>query len=257
MKLFAGIDVGSRTVKIVIADPDRDNRIVAKTVEDQAVDQKGFVRKLFTRLTDEHNIDRNDITGIVATGYGRKLVEIADTTITEITCHSAGVRCLSPQARTIVDIGGQDSKVIFLDEAGQVRDFAMNDRCAAGTGRFLEIVARRMETDISDLGKMAARSTNPAAISSMCVVFAETEIVGLMADGVAPSDIVSGVQSSIASRINSMLAGQVQNPVIFTGGVALLPSMADELGRITGCNITVSPEPQITGALGAAILAGK
>lgn len=185
---------------------------------------------------------------IVATGYGRNAVSIANTTITEITSHAVGVRRLVPEAKNIIDIGGQDSKLMRLDRNGKVRDFAMNDRCAAGSGRFLEVVAQRLGVELNSLGRMAA-------ISSMCVVFAETEITGLLADGKAREDIVAGVQAAIANRIIAMAGRNIELPIIFTGGVAMVSGMDAALQSALGQSITVSPDPQMTGALGAAILA--
>jgi predicted CoA-substrate-specific enzyme activase len=158
---------------------------------------------------------------------------------------------------TIIEIGGQDSKLIRMDAKGAVRDFAMNDRCAAGTGRFLEIVAGRLDLSLSKLGEVAARSRKPAAISSMCAVFAETEIVGLLASGVPPEDIIAGVQLSIAKRVVAMAGRSVEEPVVFTGGVALVPGMADALRQALQKPVSIAPHPQFTGALGAAILAAK
>jgi predicted CoA-substrate-specific enzyme activase len=158
---------------------------------------------------------------------------------------------------TVIDIGGEDSKLIRLDMTGKVRDFAMNDRCAAGTGRFLEIVARRLGVDIRSLGKLAAKSRSPAPISSMCVVFAETEIIGLLASGTKREDIIAGVQTAIASRVTTLAGRNVDLPIVFTGGVALVCGMDTALKSALGQTVTVSPDPQMTGALGAAILAAN
>jgi predicted CoA-substrate-specific enzyme activase len=162
-----------------------------------------------------------------------------------------------PEAMTILEMGGQDSKLIRLDADGLVRDFSMNDRCAAGTGRFLEVVAARLEVPLQGLGDLAALSTSPANISSTCVVFAESEIIGLLADGVCRQDIVAGVQRSIAQRIVSMAAGNPEEPVVFTGGVALISGMKSAIETALGKAIVLAPDPLMTGALGAAILAGK
>ncbi len=157
--------------------------VLASGLRDQGVDVVKLTEELLDGLLDQAARKRSDLARVVATGYVRNAIESADTTITEITCHAAGVRRQEPEARTIVEIGGQDSKVIHLDGTGHVRDFAMNDRCAAGTGRFLEVVAEKLEVPLSDLGQLAAGSSSPAAISSMCVVIAETEIIGLLAGG--------------------------------------------------------------------------
>jgi len=254
--ICAGIDAGSRTIKVVLLDADT-RKVVAKAVTDQGVEQDKLAQKLFQKLLKSGGIRRKDVAGIVATGYGRNAVAIADTTITEITCHAVGVRHLVPDAMTVIDIGGEDSKLIRLDKSGRVRDFAMNDRCAAGTGRFLEIVARRLGVDIHLLGELSAKSRNPAAISSMCAVFAETEIIGLLASGTAREDIIAGVQAAIASRVTALAGRNIDLPLVFTGGVAMVSGMETALESVLGAGVIVSSDPQMTGALGAAILAAN
>ncbi|MFW5798985.1 MAG: acyl-CoA dehydratase activase, partial [Planctomycetota bacterium] len=183
----AGIDAGSRAVKCVVIERDT-GKVAASGMTDQGVHQQKLAAELFGRVLAEAGIGREDVGRIVATGYGRNLLEMADTTITEITCHARGVHHVLPEARTVVDIGGQDSKLIRLDQGGTVRDFAMNDRCAAGTGRFLEVVAERLDVPLEGLGELARTAEQPAPISSMCVVFAETEIIGLLASGTSAED---------------------------------------------------------------------
>jgi (R)-2-hydroxyacyl-CoA dehydratese activating ATPase len=251
-----GIDAGSRAIKIVLLEAET-GRIIASGVRDQGVPQEANALQLFSQVLAQAGLERPDIGRIVATGYARNLIPLADTTVTEITCHARGVHHLVPETAMIIEIGGQDSKLLRLQAGGMVRDFAMNDRCAAGTGRFLEVVADRLEVKLEDLGKMAARSQQPAPISSMCVVFAETEIIGLLASGAKPEDIVAGVQHAIATRVAAMAGGKVNPPVIFTGGVALVPGMAEALKSALGQTVQVSPNPQFTGALGAALIAGK
>ena len=254
--IYAGIDAGSRAIKIVLIE-NENMRVIAQGLTDQGVEQDRLASTLFKSILKKNSINKKDGAAIVATGYGRNAVSIAHMTITEITCHAVGVHHLVPEAMTVIDIGGQDSKLLRLDTAGRVRDFAMNDRCAAGTGRFLEVVAERLGVELESLGRLAAGSSSPAAISSMCVVFAETEITGLLASGTASEDIVAGVQASIAARIISMAGRSADPPVIFTGGVAMVSGMADAMQAALGQNVTVSPDPQMTGALGAAILASK
>lgn len=254
--ICAGIDAGSRTIKVALVDADT-FELVASGITDQGVRQEALARELFDDVLKKNGIAPDDVSRIVATGYGRNLVAFADTTVTEITCQAAGVRRLLPDAMTIIDIGGQDSKLINLDADGSVRDFAMNDRCAAGTGRFLEVVAERIGVEISSLGPVAAGSRSPARITSTCVVFAETEITGLLAAGAAPEDIVAGVQASLASRVRTLLARTAQPPVVFTGGVALLDGMVDALEAALAQPVRTAPQPQLTGALGAAIMAGR
>ena len=252
--ISAGIDVGSRTLKVVLWDNVR-QEVIARSVADQGIDQDALATQMLDDLLARHEIPRTSVRSIVATGYGRKLVSAADRPVTEITCQRWGVRRHAPDARTIVDIGGQDSKLIRIDDRGAVVDFVMNDRCAAGTGRFLELVATRLGTKIHELGRLAAQSTSPARISSMCVVFAETEIVGLLASGIAPADIVAGVQASIVTRVAAMGGRTVTGPVAFTGGVALVPGMATALESALDQPVTVVPDSQTTAALGAALLA--
>ena len=252
--ICAGIDAGSRAIKVVLVDS-ATRGMMANGIADQGVEQTKLAERLLNDVLAETGLGRGDVSRIVATGYGRNIVETADTTITEITCHGRGVFKQVPEARTIVDIGGQDSKVLRLESGGAVRDFAMNDRCAAGTGRFLEVVAGRLGVEIEELGNLAERSRVPATISSMCVVFAETEIIGLLASGTAPEDIVAGVQAAIAKRINAMAGRNVEEPVFFTGGVALVPGMTEALEEALGHPVRVAPNPQYTGAYGAALIA--
>lgn len=253
--MYAGIDAGSRAIKIVVLDGA--GRVVASACGEQTSQPGPAAAELYRRLLDRHGIDAGDVAGVVATGYARACVAGASTTITEISCHAAGVHHLLPAARTVVEIGGQDSKLLRLGQGGSVRDFAMNDRCAAGTGRFLELVAARLDCPLGKLGALAAASRAPAPISSMCAVFAETEIIGLLAGGTAAGDIVAGVQGAVASRIAAMAGGQVDPPVALTGGVAMIAGMDKALARALGHPVTVVDNPQFTGALGAALLARR
>jgi (R)-2-hydroxyacyl-CoA dehydratese activating ATPase len=254
--ICAGIDAGSRAIKVVLFDTER-AEIVAHGLAEQGVEQQRLAEDLFDRTLQQASLDRAGVSGIVATGYGRNAVRFADTAITEITCHARGVHHLVPEARLIIEIGGQDSKVIWLEEGGRVRDFAMNDRCAAGTGRFLEVLASRLGTDLATLSDLSRRSQRPAAISNTCVVFAETEIIGLLAEGVPPPDIAAGVQNAVAIRAGALVGRSIESPVVFTGGVALLSGMVQALEQALSCALQVAPMPQYTGALGAAILAAR
>jgi predicted CoA-substrate-specific enzyme activase len=254
--ICAGIDAGSRTIKVALLDGDT-GHVVAQALSDQGIEQAKLASLLFDGLLREHGLARTDVKRIVATGYGRSAIDIADTTITEITCHARGVRHVMPGAATVIDIGGEDSKLIRLDRNGRVRDFAMNDRCAAGTGRFLEVVAHRLDTSLQTLGEMASHSHRPAAISRMCVVFAETEIIGLLAAKASREDIVAGVQAAIAARIAGMAGRSVDAPIVFTGGVALVSGMKKALESALGKPVALASDPQMTGALGAALLAAE
>ena len=256
--ICAGIDAGSRAIKVVLYDAAQ-ARVLGSGLADQGVEQERLATELFERLLREAGLDRSQISGVIATGYGRNAIRWAGTTVTEITCHARGVYHLAPDARTVIEIGGQDSKVILLENGGcgHVRDFAMNDRCAAGTGRFLEMVASRLEMNWENLSALAQRSRQPALISNVCAVFAETEIIGLLASGQPLSDVVAGVQNAVATRVATLAGRMAAAPIYFTGGVALLPGMARALGEVLSCPVCVAPQPQFTGALGAALLAAE
>jgi len=252
--ITAGIDGGSRAVKVVIWNRES-KRILGTAIGDQGIDHDRAAESLFARALETAGLERSDVGSIVATGYARKLIACADKTVTEITCHAVGARHVLPETRSVIEIGGQDSKFLRLAADGAVRDFSMNDRCAAGTGRFLEVVAERLETSLGELGLLASKSTEPAVISSMCVVFAETEIIGLLAGGVGPADIVAGVQAAMARRVVALAGRNAVAPVVFTGGVALVSGMRRALAGALGQPVTVCPDPQLTGAIGAALLA--
>ncbi len=254
--ICAGIDAGSRSIKAVLFDTER-MQILASGLTDQGVEQERLAKELFAGLLQEAGLERSQISGVVATGYGRNAIGFADTTITEITCHARGVHRLAPEARTIIEIGGQDSKIISLEDGGRVRDFAMNDRCAAGTGRFLEMVASRLDMSWEKLSLLAQQSRQPALISNVCAVFAETEIIGLLASGKPLPDVVAGVQNAIATRVATLAGRMVAAPVYFTGGVALQAGMARALAEVLAIPVCVASQPQFTGALGAAVLAGE
>jgi len=254
--ICAGIDAGSRAIKVVLIDGDTRD-IVGHGIADQGVQQEVLATELLEQTLANAGATRADLKRTVATGYGRHAISDADTRITEITCHARGVYHQHADARTVIDIGGQDSKLLHLAENGHVRDFAMNDRCAAGTGRFLEGVAEKLELALDALGGVASTADSPASISSTCVVFAETEIIGLLAAGEAPRNIVAGVQTAIATRTAAMAGRDVAAPIIFTGGVALVPGMDTALADALGHPVTIADAPQTTGALGAALLAAE
>ncbi len=177
---------------------------------------------------------QSSISKIVSTGYGRNSVKFADKTFTEIMAHAAGAYFLNPKIRTIIDIGGQDSKAMALDEKGKVKNFVMNDKCAAGTGRFLEVMARALEVNLDEFGAMSLQSKLPSKISSLCTVFAESEVISLIARGEKRPDIIAGIHESIAARVSSMLARVgVAEPVMITGGVARNAGVVDALDEET------------------------
>ncbi len=254
-KISIGIDSGSRTTKIVLF---RNNRIIYSKVTDSGFNPKITSEILLKKTLAKLQIEEKDIAKIYATGYGRKLIKFADKQISEISCHARGVNFLFPQARTVIDIGGQDSKVILLDEKGKVNDFIMNDKCAAGTGRFLEVVANIFESTVDTLGEISLKSKNKIDVNNTCVVFAESEIIGLISRGTRTEDIIMSVHHSIAKRTKSFLSQMPwQKPVVFTGGVANNIGMQKAISTVLDTEIIVPGNPFITGALGAAIFVGS
>ncbi len=248
-----GIDAGSRAMKVVLMDV-ADRRVISAVAADQRPDQSELAIELTGQALKNGGVQPRDIKRTVGTGYGRRVLTQADTTITEITCQARGVRSLLPDAQVIVDIGGQDSKVIVLDVQG-VRDFAMNDRCAAGTGQFLEMVAQRLGFSLAELGVHAARSLQPAVINSTCAVFAETEIISLLASGMTPEDISAGVLRSVALRVAGLSHPGSTAAVVFTGGAARIQGMDKFLSQALGQPVVIAPDPHLTAARGAALFA--
>jgi predicted CoA-substrate-specific enzyme activase len=244
---FAGIDIGSRTIELVVVDEAA--QILESILADTGFDPMAQAKKLI----DGVNFDR-----IVATGYGRSLFEISfdAQTVTEIKAHARGARAFFPDARTVLDIGGQDSKAIALSDGGKVMKFEMNDRCAAGTGKFLEIMAKTLGFDIEDFGREALLAERDLDISSMCTVFAETEVTSLIAKGRNRQEIARGLHSSVVRRVAGMINRVSPDGIIvFTGGVAKNTCLCKLLKEQLGRNVLIPENPQFVGALGAALLA--
>jgi (R)-2-hydroxyacyl-CoA dehydratese activating ATPase len=255
MKSFVmGIDFGSTTAKTVILD--LKGRTVASCVSHMgAVSGEGVKTSVEGALNDA-GIVQADIGRCVSTGYGRRMLDIADKNYTEITCHARGAVAMIPDARLVIDIGGQDSKVIAVDSNGLVSQFAMNDRCAAGTGKFLEVLARAMQIELADMGGIALQATEKLKISSMCATFAETEVISLLAEGNSKPDVLGAVHEAIANRTMG-LVGRVgkKGPVVMTGGVAKNAAAVKHIEAALGMPLYLPEAPQIAGALGAALLA--
>lgn len=249
----AGIDIGSISTKAVIM---KGGEILAGRVIFTGYNAESAGRKAFDAVLADLRLDRSAIARIVSTGYGRKSLALADKSVTEIMCHAAGARHISPRIRSIIDIGGQDSKAILLDEGGRVANFAMNDKCAAGTGRFLEVMARAMEVDLDEFGKMSLQAGQPAKISSLCTVFAESEIISLIAGGEKRENIIAGIHESICARVLAM-ANRVgiSPPIMMTGGVAKNVGVVRAFEKAIGSTVEVSEYAQLNGAIGAALLA--
>lgn len=251
---FAGIDIGSMTTKCVIMD---DAGVIDRVVlpTDSAPKVSG-VNALETVLA-KTGIDRSSVTYIVGTGYGRISLDFFNHTATEITCHAMGVRYVNPDVEGIIDIGGQDSKAIKLNSGGSVMDFVLNDRCAAGTGRFLEVMAKALNLDLDQFGSLYEKSENPCSINSTCIVFAESEVISLSAQGESKTDIAAGLHKSIAKRVGNMAKRLgIKNNMAFVGGVAKNMGMKNALEDYMGAEfVSLSTDPQFTGALGAGVIA--
>jgi predicted CoA-substrate-specific enzyme activase len=254
MSYYIGIDIGSRNTKLAILDSSS-KQLIFNDMQETGMNPRQTADELLRNSLMSINATGRDIEKIYCTGYGRSLMQ-ADKTVSEINCHAQGVLFYFPTAGTIIDIGGQDSKVVTVGSDKHVKDFVMNDKCAAGTGRFLEMVALRLGIGCNELSAIARTAKSTPALNSTCVVFAETEIISLITKGFTPAEIIRAVNNSIANRIVTQV-NQLQwtNPVVFTGGVALNHDLKDLLEQELECNILTPPNPEITGALGAALLA--
>jgi predicted CoA-substrate-specific enzyme activase len=253
--ITAGIDIGSITVKATVLS---EGKILGSKVAFTGYNARQAGTDVFEALLAELEVPASSVERIVSTGYGRNSVPFADKAITEIICHGAGAYFLNPAVRSVIDVGGQDSKVLAINPDGTVKDFTMNDKCAAGTGRFLEVMARAMEADLDDFGTLSLKSDSPSKISSICTVFAESEVISLIAKGESREDIIAGIHESVASRISSMARRVgVQEPVMMTGGVARNIGVIRALERTLGVSIDVSEFAQVNGAIGAAVMATR
>ncbi|MDY0322363.1 MAG: acyl-CoA dehydratase activase [Arcobacteraceae bacterium] len=257
MRYFAGIDIGSTSIKITIIDENK-NIIGFKTSASGSMFYK-YAQETLDALLQELSIDKNNLVYIVATGYGRKLYKEADENISEITANALGARAAAKEygeIKTIINIGGQDSKAISLDNEGNVVNFAMNDRCAAGTGKFLDVVALKLEIGVDELGEYHFKSTGtPLSVSSTCAVFAESEIIGLLGNNHSVEDIVCGVHYSIAKRIVKLVKRVgVKEGIYFDGGPAMNGGLVSAIENELGHAIFIPQYPQITTSYGAAIM---
>ena len=253
MSLTAGIDIGSITAKAAIL---REDELLGTRVIFTGYNAEAAGHRVFEELLAELELAPAAVVRIVATGYGRKCVAIADRAVTEIMCHAAGARYIDPSIRSLIDIGGQDSKAVVMDENGRVTNFTMNDKCAAGTGRFLEVMARALEADLDEFGALSLRAEQPAKISSLCTVFAESEVISLIAKGESRENIIAGIHEAIASRVSAMAnrIGLIA-PILMTGGEARNIGVVRALEKVIGMPVAVSPRAQVAGAIGAACLA--
>jgi predicted CoA-substrate-specific enzyme activase len=252
--IVAGIDIGSTMTKVVILD---EEKTLASVIGPTGPEHRHLAHEVVTDALRLAEIAYDDLSYVVATGYGRINVPFADKQVTEITCHARGVAHLFPTARTVIDIGGQDAKAIKL-ENGVVGNFVMNDKCAAGTGRFLEVIAGALDLTLADLGALSIQASEKVKISNMCTIFAEQEVTAALVDGTPVANILYGLHDAIAGRVVS-LAGRIgiEQDVVFTGGVAKNIGMVQAIESRLGYPVLIAPEPLLTGALGAALLGSK
>ena len=249
-----GIDSGSTSTNAVIMDGD--HKIVASAVVRTGAKSGESAQRILDEVLSEAGLKREDISWIVSTGYGRVSIPFADENVTEISCHGKGAHYFNPAVRTILDIGGQDSKAIRLNEKGEVADFVMNDKCAAGTGRFLEMIARSLEVDVDELGSIALQSKEDIEITSMCSVFAESEVISLIANNREKTDIANGICRAVANKSYSLLKRVgLEAEFMMTGGVAKNAGVVRAVEEKLGTKLYICPEPEIVGAAGAALYA--
>jgi (R)-2-hydroxyacyl-CoA dehydratese activating ATPase len=253
--IYAGCDVGSLTAKAVIF---KDGMILGKKVILAEASPVESAEKVMDAALKEAGISWDDIIYMVSTGYGKDQIPFANSSRSEIACHARGAWWCMPSARTVIDIGGQDAKAIRLDENGKVVNYRYNDKCATGTGRFLEVMAKTMEVELGDMGSIAEKSTKRLSLSNQCVVFAETEVVSLINEGEAIPDIIGGLNRSLSGRVAALAKSiGIEDDIVFTGGVAKNIGVFRSLERALNC--TLKPlngnDPQLNGALGAALLA--
>ncbi len=251
----AGIDSGSTSTDAVIMNADR--KILGRAIIPTGAGAVNTASRALETALSEAGLHKEDLSAIVSTGYGRTTIGIDGAEdVTEITCHAKGAVYLDPEARTVIDIGGQDSKVISIDEQGHVLNFVMNDKCAAGTGRFLEQQARALELSMPEMSRRGLEWKKDINISSMCTVFAESEVVSLVAQNVDTADIIHGLNKAIASKTAGLAARVKKQPgYILTGGVAKNEGVVKCLEEKLGAPVFVSPDAQLCGAIGAALIA--
>ena len=253
--LTMGVDIGSTSSKAVIL---RDGaELVAKCLVPLGTGTKG-PRAVYEQVLALSGLPqaRAQVDMLIATGYGRQAFDGADKQLSEVSCHAKGMFFLDPEVRTLIDIGGQDVKAMQLGDHGQLENFFMNDKCAAGTGRFLEVMARVLDVEVEQLGEIAGRSTQEVAISNTCTVFAESEVISKLSDNVPIPDILAGVHRSVAKRVASLARRVGIRPVVaMSGGVALNQGIISALERELDVPIYVPHDCQLAGAIGAAVFA--
>lgn len=254
MDYSAGIDVGSTQTKALLLDESR--AIVARSLINTGADVKRAGQRALDVVLTESHVPREKIRFVVGTGYGRYKIEAGDTQVTEISCHARGAHMLFPGTRTVIDMGGQDTKAIKVGPEGDVVDFCMNDKCAAGTGRFLSGAAEVLGLTLDEIGGISLRGTKPIRLTSVCTVFVESDILSYLAQKKSVEDILAGVHLAIATRTVGLVRRTgIEDEVTFTGGVARNVGMVNALEKKLGTSLNTSPDAQFIGALGAALFA--
>ena len=250
---FAGIDIGSTMTKVVLMG--KSGNLLSFIKGPTGAEHRRLVNEVMRQALKQASLQIDDISYIVATGYGRLNVPFADRQITELSCHARGVSSLFPNARTAIDIGGQDAKCMKTDN-GRLVSFVMNDKCAAGTGRFLEVTAATLAIKLEDMGDISLKATKKIQISNLCTIFAQQEVVALLSRGEKLENILAGLHDALASRVAALARRLgIEPDLVLTGGVAKNIGMVKAMKESLGCEIFVPEEPLLTGALGAALLA--
>jgi predicted CoA-substrate-specific enzyme activase len=250
---FAGVDIGSTMTKVVLMD--KSDNLLSSIKGPTGPEHRQLANEVMRQALEQASLQIDDISYIVATGYGRLNVPFADRQITELSCHARGVSSLFPNVRTAIDIGGQDAKCMKIDN-GRLINFVMNDKCAAGTGRFLEVTATALGIKLEDMGDISLKATKKIQISSLCTIFAQQEVVALISRGEKLENILAGLHDALASRIAALARRLgIEPDLVLTGGVAKNTGMVRAMKESLGCEILIPEEPLLTGALGAAILA--
>jgi predicted CoA-substrate-specific enzyme activase len=252
---FAGVDIGSTMTKVVLID--QAGSLLSIVMGPTGAEHRQLANEVMRQALQKAGLQIDDISYIVATGYGRLNVPFADRQITELSCHARGVCSFFPDVRTAIDIGGQDAKCMKIDN-GRLVNFVMNDKCAAGTGRFLEVTAAALGIKLEDMGDISLKATREVRISSLCTIFAQQEVIALLSRGENLENILAGLHDALADRIAALARRLGMKPdLALTGGVAKNSGMVKAMKESLGCEVLVPEEPLITGALGAAVLAGK
>jgi len=252
--ISVGIDVGAKTIKVVI---EKDGTIIAKGIELAGFDALDSANKLFDRILDDAEISRDDVDSIMSTGSGRKEITFATNSVTDVTANTAGVLNLFPKARTIIDVGAEEGRSIRCDDTGRIIDFAVNEKCAAGSGAFTEAMARALEIPVEEFGTLSLKSEKEIPMNAQCAVFAESEVVSLLHAKTAKEDIARAVNDAIASRISSMVRKVgFENDIVLIGGVAFNIGFVEALKKDLDSDIIIPDDPEYIGAYGAALLSG-